>query len=523
MYSGSSVKCSAVFIDFDNAYSGLRRIDRRAADRFATDPQRWLRWLEGDAEDPERRILVRRCFMNPRAYHQYRPDFVRAAFSIVDCPPLTQGGKTSTDVYVVMAMLDVLAELPHIDEFILFSADADFTPVLLRLRAHDKRTTTLTVGPAAAAYRAAADLVFSEEEFIEDALGFDGGDLSASPPSRSGGGGSVLARMADRLALEVSTTGEIEATALPRLYVAFEEFRDSTNWLGYFSLRGLTDAIVTQRADLELTEGDDGWGVRLVEGAESEPGESVGALGDAIAAKVSEIVGASEAAVVLASVAHAVVKEVGPRVTDSKWARAGTFKAFLAERPELGLEVVTGPGSPGFVYDPERHEAPVLDPRPSRLVAVGPELADFIRRMHGVTQAPLLRPVEYGAVFDAIAEALDGRTYHLTETSRRARDLVLERGYSVPRSAIGFVLKGLYYRDFGLDGSPDGDDIAHAFRDNVLHLADNAHVVFDERQVAFLDDWLLSLADDEDDSDADGGVGADEASPSSSEEAEGSG
>lgn len=74
---------------------------------------------------------------------------------------------------MVVDILDVLDELPHIEEFILFSADADFTPVLLRLRERDKRTAALTVGRASAAYKAACDHVIPGELFIQAALGRD--------------------------------------------------------------------------------------------------------------------------------------------------------------------------------------------------------------------------------------------------------------------------------------------------------------------------------------------------------------
>ena len=37
---------SALFIDFDNIYLGLQREDPTAAEQFATDPTRWLLWLQ---------------------------------------------------------------------------------------------------------------------------------------------------------------------------------------------------------------------------------------------------------------------------------------------------------------------------------------------------------------------------------------------------------------------------------------------------------------------------------------------
>ena len=37
---------TALFVDFDNIYLGLQREDPVAAEQFATDPTRWLTWLQ---------------------------------------------------------------------------------------------------------------------------------------------------------------------------------------------------------------------------------------------------------------------------------------------------------------------------------------------------------------------------------------------------------------------------------------------------------------------------------------------
>jgi hypothetical protein len=146
---------TALFVDFDNVYSNLNAIDPAAGEAFATDPDRWLRWMQEDmgqvvrdvAEDAGREILVRACYLNPVMYGRFRPFFTRAAFRVVDCPPLTTRGKNSADIYMVLDILDALEHPTSFDEFILLSADADFTPVMLRLRAHDRRTVLLATGP----------------------------------------------------------------------------------------------------------------------------------------------------------------------------------------------------------------------------------------------------------------------------------------------------------------------------------------------------------------------------------------
>ena len=98
---------SAVFVDFDNVFSQLRQLDPDAAERFARHPSEWIDWLTGALALPEpheegerRRLLVRRCYLNPVWYQSYRHAFLRAGFEIVDCPPVTSQGKTSTDIHM---------------------------------------------------------------------------------------------------------------------------------------------------------------------------------------------------------------------------------------------------------------------------------------------------------------------------------------------------------------------------------------------------------------------------------------
>ncbi|WP_308121873.1 NYN domain-containing protein, partial [Actinotalea ferrariae] len=167
--TGRRLRC-ALFVDFDNVYLGLRRLDPAAAEAFAGSPGHWLRALESGSDvdgDFSRRFLIRACYLNPSAFSQFRPNFTRAGFSVVDCPSLTQQGKSSADINLVLDAVDALAASTHYDEFVILSADADFTPLALRCRAADRRVTIITAGPAASAYRAVADTVVTADELAE--------------------------------------------------------------------------------------------------------------------------------------------------------------------------------------------------------------------------------------------------------------------------------------------------------------------------------------------------------------------
>lgn len=160
----------ALFVDFDNVYLGLRRLDPAAAAAFAQEPGHWLASLETgtDADgDFARRFLIRACYLNPSAFSEFRPNFTRAGFTVVDCPSLTQQGKSSADINLVLDAVDALAAPTRYDEFVIVSADADFTPLALRCRAADRRVTIVTASPAASAYRAVADVVVAADQLVE--------------------------------------------------------------------------------------------------------------------------------------------------------------------------------------------------------------------------------------------------------------------------------------------------------------------------------------------------------------------
>jgi hypothetical protein len=252
---------AALFVDFDNIYISFDNLDPEASRRFATQPARWLAWfetgahacLEGAGLAVPRRILVRRCYLNPFQFGRYRSDFTRAAFSVVDCPPLTTRGKTSADIYMVMDVLDALEHPTRFDEFIILSSDADFTPVLLRLRAHDRRSTILCTDLAAAAYKAACDWIVPHDTFFTDALGIE--EVAPQPPDPAWE--AILPEVAARLREAVLAEGEIASGDLPQLFQRFPEFKNS-HWFGYFSLRALAARLVELAPEIAFLNGAQG-------------------------------------------------------------------------------------------------------------------------------------------------------------------------------------------------------------------------------------------------------------------------
>ncbi|WP_158611669.1 NYN domain-containing protein [Teichococcus wenyumeiae] len=203
---------TALFVDFDNIFGALCNLSPEAAEAFIAEPGVWLEWMArrvgvrsnevpSSGEAPPRRILLRRCYLNPNGslvlpsgervfFGSFRSNLVLAGFQVTDCPPLTRGGKTSADMVLVMDVLDALGHATRFDEFVLMSSDADFTPVLQRLRAHDRRTSVVAIGNAAEAYQAAADEVIGSEDFLKGALGGLQAYSSAAQEQRSASSGT---------------------------------------------------------------------------------------------------------------------------------------------------------------------------------------------------------------------------------------------------------------------------------------------------------------------------------------------
>jgi NYN domain-containing protein len=517
---------TALFVDFDNIYLRLQQEDPRAAHQFATNPARWLDWLRQKLpydlaqEAPEplpRKILFRRCYLNPAQFGHFRPDFSRVAFEVVDCPPLTSGGKTSSDIHMVMDILDALHHETHFDEFILLSGDADFTPVLMRLSKHDRRSAVLAIGPASTAYKAACDLLIDEDTFLEEAIGVDLSEVvrtTLPSPPRLGGIPSVTAspdllrRIADKVYERASASGELVATDLPSIYREFSEFTASTNWLGFNSLRSMTWGVVHARPDLTMIDGDP-WKVRVrpssaerlspVTSAVEEGGEEgagtaaepvdVARLTEEILDFVRSIVESSDAAVPMARVAQGVIARFGDAVLRSRWAGAGTFRDLLGAQEDPGFAVSSV--KPGYVYDPDRHQVPVAG-RADELESVAPELAGLAYRIHQLTDAPYLTPQEYGRIFRLVAEEVNQHGYFLHRTSKAVRDRCIEEGSPVARSSVNFILRGIAFAGhrYAQAGPEEPLALASIFAKNVAVLCESAGFTLSPEERTMLFSWI---------------------------------
>jgi len=249
-----TLRC-ALFVDFDNVYLGLKRLDAEAAAAFAESPGRWLEAFSRgeDAEGPfSRRFLVRSCYLNPSSFSQFRANFTRAGFSVVDCPSLTQQGKSSADINLVLDAVDALVADTHYDEFVIVSADADFTPLALRCRAADRRVTIVTASPAASAYRAVADEVVAADDLAALLLGATPEDEAPSAavvvetPEPSGNG-------AKRKEKPENGRGKVELAPLQRQITSVTDVPNLREEFYAVLLRSLAEDVAKEPFDRDAT------------------------------------------------------------------------------------------------------------------------------------------------------------------------------------------------------------------------------------------------------------------------------
>jgi hypothetical protein len=347
-----------------------------AAERFARHPSDWIGWLTSSLALPEpheegerRRLLVRRCYLNPNWYQTYRHAFLRAGFEIVDCPPVTSQGKTSTDIHMVLDIIDLLQHETRCDEFIVFSADADFTPVLRKLRRYDRRTTVLAIGFPSAAYQASADLLIDERLFLREALGLGQASAEAAPAING----------------QAIETGDLRPA-------------DGRQFA----------------ADLKPT-------ITPATALKSEPGPKLGSRPatpeelSLIATRIWATVDES-AIPVSAGLLASRLKQEHPDIMEN-WNGCGTFKAFFRSLRLARLIWLSGSG--GRILDPSRHEVegalPEQDPD-SPWVGAEATFA-VVREVCALTGAPMLAPKDLKLVINTLAQVLQGREFELAATS----------------------------------------------------------------------------------------------------------
>jgi hypothetical protein len=271
--------------------------------------------------------------------------------------------------------------------------------------------------------------------------------------------------------------------------------------------------VVARRPELELSDSDP-WKVvvampkaaaerrtpppGLEAAAGQEPSGDEEDLARQVVAVVRRRLEKSAQPLLMAKMAQEVVAELGEGVLASQWGGAGTFKALLESFSGHGIAIFSAAGLPAYLLDPERHTPPSQSDAQCRFSALPGDLAGLIQRIHSLTQTPDLTPGEYTEIFRSLEEVLQGAPYHFTGTSKMVRDRCIEKGLSISRATVSFILRGISYggHRFGMRPEKDRASVfARVFRDNVVNLCADAELALNPADEGLLAHWISADAD----------------------------
>jgi uncharacterized LabA/DUF88 family protein len=125
---------SALFFDFENIPT------RVSADGIAA----LVAWLEdGRFDEPggKRKLVNKRIYWNSAA-ERHRETFEKAGFDVVLCEKFSTM-KNGADIRMALDIAETCWKQPEIKEYILFTTDSDFVPVLQRLTEKSKLSAIL--------------------------------------------------------------------------------------------------------------------------------------------------------------------------------------------------------------------------------------------------------------------------------------------------------------------------------------------------------------------------------------------
>jgi uncharacterized protein (TIGR00288 family) len=124
----------ALFCDFENIALGVREANYPAFD-ITKVLERLL--LKGS-------IVVKKAYCDWARYKEFKAPMHEASFELIEIPHVSQSGKNSADIRMVVDALDLCYTKQHVDTFVIISGDSDFSPLVSKLRENNR--TVIGVG-----------------------------------------------------------------------------------------------------------------------------------------------------------------------------------------------------------------------------------------------------------------------------------------------------------------------------------------------------------------------------------------
>jgi hypothetical protein len=528
-----------VFVDYDNIYLSLKRKNEDAAKRFAKDCGVWLQGIASGelitsksllAAPSERRIVMNRCYGNsqPRrnahdnstdmnSFPFIRHHFQRSGFEVIDCPPLTQQLKNSADIRIVMDVSDILNHPTFFDEFIILSGDADFTPLLHRLRAHARRTVVYANDHTAQPYTAISDGEIRESDLL--ALLSSTRALSGESPREITAPTPAIDIEAARKAVLSEVIGFVRSApqAVPLETLADRAVRVvgrdktvGTNWGGYGSFRDLLladlpdDIHLSDTAPYTVFDGN-----RHI--------SATGLIAPQLAAPTSESRRRELQADISTAEAQAIARPTPTNLQKSTPQPASLQpmqSAYHQSAPQQryappantapmppappmqtgrGPEIAPAqpqrqslppqrqamaPPSQQASYQPEHPRetprAPVSQAPPPPMTAPprnadqATQIQQSIARIHEACQAPALAPAEYRVLFDVMAQEITANGLQGAQTLVNITQRAREFGLDIKRDDLRFIYDVISESDPWFEQGTSATLFASRFRNFVV-------------------------------------------------------
>jgi hypothetical protein len=512
---------SAVFVDYDNVYLSLKRKSEEAAKRFAKDANTWIKAIaSGELITPtnsmrsgfDRRLVMNRCYGNPvprrntsnnttdmNSFAFVRHHFLRSGFEIVDCPPLTAQLKNSSDIRMVMDIRDYLDHKTNFDEFIILSSDADFTPVLHRLRSHAKRTVIFANDNTVTPYTALSDGEVREADLISYLLGERiGMDHRAQLPASEE---TLTARdqIIDQVVqavLEGDAPVPLEALAERAIRALGHEKTVGCNWAGAGSFRELLVSELPET--IKLT------------------GEPPYLAYDASRTLASQPATAHQPLIPQPSPEPApVMQTAAPEpVAPLQAAPASELEPGPAHGQPLQPEPQAAPLASLAPAQPAAAQAPAPEPmeplpaqqRPAEPVAqaqpqvqhppqpsqAAQDLHQSISRIHAACEAPPFSPPEYRALFAVLAQEIGENQLQGIKTLENVARRAAEIGIRVSQADARYVLDAVSEEDPWFEQGATAPLFAARFRNYVVNRCQQHGLNLSVSELDLIDAWFAA-------------------------------
>ena len=529
---------TTVFVDYDNIYLSLKRKNEEAAKRFAKDGASWLQGIvTGELITPtspyavtgERRLVMNRCYGNPvprrnsndnstdmNSFPFVRHHFLKAGFEVIDCPPLTAQLKNSADIRIVMDIRDILTHDTYFDEFIIMSGDADFTPVLHRLRAHARRTVVYSNDHTAAPYTAISDAEIRESSLMQLLLGLhSNAQIGSSAAQNSRDLAPPRAPAIDIDAARRSILSEVvgfvrtapqavplETLADRAVRLVGHEKTVGTQWAGHGTFRDLLLASLPD--DIHLSDTPP----YTVFDANRHISPT-GLIAPPPVAPVQERVEARRAEPQPAPAPasqRAFQPSSEPRFSQpqSPQAPAAMARQSGDSLPPVGSRRVDpafsarvgSPVPPNHSAVPAaRASAPAAPQQPPQRTAdQATQIQQSIARIHEACQAPALAPAEYRVLFDVMGQELTANGLQGAQTLSAITQRAREFGLDIKRDDLRFILEVVSESDPWFEQGASASLFASRFRNFVVARCRSQGLSLSADELDLVDAWFSSQA-----------------------------